>query len=173
VGGSGGSREGAAAAAHWIGRGSSGAAEQGRCGTADREEQSGWICGGWDEKLGFHSYLYDRGICYRAAIGPPNFGSCFGPARRAEVAAQALKGHRAGPALSPMIVPRAGLGSCFLGSCLVPPIVPDPFGILYPALPCSIRGPRTRTTQGNRTLVQIYPLVMFGKRYRALKSNHD
>jgi hypothetical protein len=28
-------------------------------------------------------------------------------------------------------VPRARLGPCFLGSCLVPPIVPDPFRILY------------------------------------------
>jgi hypothetical protein len=75
---------------------------EGGGGTVDQEEQSGWICGDWDEKLGFHSYLYDRGICYRAAIGPPNFGPCFGPVRRAEVAAQALKGHRAGPALSPI-----------------------------------------------------------------------
>jgi hypothetical protein len=33
-------------------------------------------------------------------IGPPKIGSCLGPARRAGVAAQALKGHRAGPALS-------------------------------------------------------------------------
>jgi hypothetical protein len=33
-------------------------------------------------------------------IGPPKIGSCLGPARRARVAAQALKGHRAGPALS-------------------------------------------------------------------------
>jgi hypothetical protein len=40
--------------------------------------------------------------CYWAAIGSPTFGPCFGPARRAGVAAQALKGHRAGPALSPI-----------------------------------------------------------------------
>jgi hypothetical protein len=40
--------------------------------------------------------------CYWTAIGPPTFGPCFGPARRARVAAQALKGHRAGPALSPI-----------------------------------------------------------------------
>jgi hypothetical protein len=33
-------------------------------------------------------------------IGPPKIGPCLGPARRARVAAQALKGHRAGPALS-------------------------------------------------------------------------
>jgi hypothetical protein len=39
---------------------------------------------------------------YWAAIMPPIFGSCFGPARRARVAAQALKGHRAGPTLSPI-----------------------------------------------------------------------
>jgi hypothetical protein len=39
---------------------------------------------------------------YWAAIGPPNFGPCFGPTRCAEVAAQALKGHRAGPPLSPI-----------------------------------------------------------------------
>jgi hypothetical protein len=39
---------------------------------------------------------------YWAAIGPPNFGPCFGPARRAGVAAQALKGHGAGLALSPI-----------------------------------------------------------------------
>jgi hypothetical protein len=30
---------------------------------------------------------------------PPPIGPCFGPAQRAEVAAQALKGRRAGPAL--------------------------------------------------------------------------
>jgi hypothetical protein len=30
---------------------------------------------------------------------PPPIGPCFGPAERAEVAAQALKGRRAGPAL--------------------------------------------------------------------------
>jgi hypothetical protein len=36
----------------------------------------------------------------RAAIGPLHTGSCFGPTRRAEVAAQALKGRRAGPTLS-------------------------------------------------------------------------
>jgi hypothetical protein len=33
------------------------------------------------------------------AIGPLIFVLCFGPAQRAEVAAQALKGRRAGPAL--------------------------------------------------------------------------
>jgi hypothetical protein len=36
----------------------------------------------------------------QAAIGPLHIGPCLGPARRAEVAAQALKGRRAGPALS-------------------------------------------------------------------------
>jgi hypothetical protein len=35
-------------------------------------------------------------------IGPTKIGPCFGPARRAGVAAQALKGHRAGPALNPI-----------------------------------------------------------------------
>jgi hypothetical protein len=30
---------------------------------------------------------------------PPPIGPCFGPARRAKVAAQALKGPRVGPAL--------------------------------------------------------------------------
>jgi hypothetical protein len=33
-------------------------------------------------------------------IGQPKIGPCLEPARRARVAAQALKGHRAGPALS-------------------------------------------------------------------------
>jgi hypothetical protein len=33
-------------------------------------------------------------------IGPLKIGPCLGPARRAGVAAQALRGHRAGPALS-------------------------------------------------------------------------
>jgi hypothetical protein len=58
-----------------------------------------------------------------------NKTSCIGPTLWAELAAQALKGHRAGPALS-TIVPRDGwLGLCFLGLCLVPPIVPA-LGIL-------------------------------------------
>jgi hypothetical protein len=36
----------------------------------------------------------------RAAFGLTYIGPCLGPARRAEVAAQALNGRRAGPALS-------------------------------------------------------------------------
>jgi hypothetical protein len=41
-------------------------------------------------------------MTWEFVIGPPNFGPCFGPARRAEVATQALKGYRAGTALSPI-----------------------------------------------------------------------
>jgi hypothetical protein len=41
---------------------------------------------------------WDRNI--GPPIEPPKIGSCLGPARRAGVAAQALKGHRAGPALN-------------------------------------------------------------------------
>jgi hypothetical protein len=54
------------------------------------------------EELGFFIYMWIDGFVGRAAIGPVKFVPCLGPARRAGVAAQALKGHRAGPTLSPI-----------------------------------------------------------------------
>jgi hypothetical protein len=63
---------------------------------------------------------------------PPPVGPCFGLAQRAEVAAQALKGRRVGPALGTIDRASGRARSCFFGSCLVPLIVPGPFGNLYP-----------------------------------------
>jgi hypothetical protein len=47
-------------------------------------------------------YIHQMEIDIGPPIGLAKIVPCFGPARRAEVAAQALKGHRAGPALSPI-----------------------------------------------------------------------
>jgi hypothetical protein len=58
--------------------------------TAGREAGRGRELGRWREQAG------------RATFGPPCIGSCLGLARRAEVAAQTLKGCRAGPALGTM-----------------------------------------------------------------------
>jgi hypothetical protein len=58
----------------------------------------------------------------RAAIELSHIGPCFGSVG---VAAQALKGRRARMTLSTI------KGPCFVGLCLVLPIVPGPFGILY------------------------------------------
>jgi hypothetical protein len=59
---------------------------------------------------------------------PPKIGLWLGPALWAGVAAQDLKDHQVGPALS--TIDHVCLGPGFLESCLVPPIVRNPFGIL-------------------------------------------
>jgi hypothetical protein len=84
------------------------------------------------EKLEFHWYIYGRcKIDIGSPIEPLKIGSCLGPALSAEVAAQALSAYHVVPALSTIVMPRVVLWPCFLVWCLMPLIVPGPFGILY------------------------------------------
>jgi hypothetical protein len=67
----------------------------------------------------------------RLLIEPVKIELCLGSALWAEVAAQALKGCRAVLALSTIDCASGRARAVFFRSCLVPPIVPDPFGIIY------------------------------------------
>jgi hypothetical protein len=97
-----------------IGR-SRGGAGIGRGGAGSERRRAGCAAGtGWGRRRDWESwremgeirvstvYIHEMKIDIGPPIGPAKIVSCFGPARRAEVAAQALKDCRAGPALSPI-----------------------------------------------------------------------